>query len=498
MNYCIIGAARSGIAAMRLAFKLNDFVGGEIAEADEIVAEKSSSIFIIDEKDENSFREETISELKNLNIKYHFGEISQEEIKDILKKIDCLIISPGVPPTSPFVQKAQKMKIPVISELEFAFQNLKNPIIAITGTNGKTTTTTLLTFILNKFVPNDLEENVEDESKINAVSAGNIGTPLSEIALKILDNNDETLDENTIIVTEVSSFQLEFIDTFRPKVAIILNITPDHLKYHQTFENYTNTKLKIAKNQTFDDYLILNADDKIIDSKNITEFIKKTNIKSQIYHFSASPVERGIYLAAGKMMDKMQQKEEEIMQIEKIRIPGIHNCYNSMAAGIAAKVWQVTNENIRDSLMEFQGVGHRLEFVKNLYGVDYINDSKATNVNASWYALSSYNKPIIWIAGGRGDNNDYSLLDDVIKKKVKKIITFGEEKDAIYDRYCEIVDCVKKETLNDAVRLAYRTAKNGDLVLFAPACKSFDQFLNFEHRGDVFKQIVNTLKINWN
>lgn len=501
MNYCILGAAKSGLAATRLAYKINS-----------LNSDSQNSISLTELNPEENFVD-VIDELKELNVQYDFGGKAQlpENAESFLKKCDALIISPGVPASSVVVQKAISMKIPVISELEFAYRHLKNPIVAVTGTNGKTTTTSLITFILN-------------HSRKKAISAGNIGLPLSEVALRIIENrhrnelntnssksntnsskefsadffDENTIDENTIIVVEVSSYQLEFIDTFKPNVAIILNITPDHLKYHKTFENYVKAKLKIAKNQTSSDYLILNADDEVLDCKNIAEFQNRTKIKSQIYCFSISPVERGIYIQGENIINSMQQNKEELMQINEIKIPGIHNRYNSMAASIVSKVWQLTNEDIRDSLMQFQGVEHRLEFVKSINGVDFINDSKATNVNATWYALSSYSQPIIWLAGGQGDNNDYSMLDKLVKSNVKKIITFGEEKEAIYSRYSNDVDSTIVDTLNDAVKLASVLAVKRDVVLFSPACKSFDQFLNFEQRGEIFKQSVYMLTLGVN
>ena len=505
MNYCILGAAKSGVAAAQLASTINN------------ISNIHSNIFVRELGNAENFSE-AITVFDAIGVKYEFGSDSQtlEKAEKTLPNFDCLIISPGVPPTANFIKKAQEIGIPVISEMEFAFQNLKNPItnlknpiIAITGTNGKTTTTTLISYILN-------------QAGKTAVSVGNIGLPLSTVVHQILQKkqisqnnsksnsnqilhsnqnlqkNNSEIDENTILVTEVSSYQLEFIDTFRPNIAIILNITPDHLKYHQTFENYINAKLKIAKNQTSEDYLIVNSDDEVLNCKNINEFKNKNNIKSNIYQFSLSQVERGIYILGDKMINKMQQNKEEIMRTQEIKIPGAHNQYNSMAAMVAAKVWQITNEDLRDSLMQFQGVEHRLEIVQTINGVDYINDSKATNVNASWYALSSYSKPIIWLAGGQGDNNDYSLLDKIVASNVVKIISFGEESEAIYSRYSQAIDCDKVATLYDAVKLAHQTAKNGDVVLFTTACKSFDQFSNYEQRGETFKQAVYRLVVRVN
>jgi UDP-N-acetylmuramoylalanine--D-glutamate ligase len=356
-------------------------------------------------------------------------------------------------------------------------QHIHNPIIAITGTNGKTTTTKLTNFILNN-------------ANINSVEAGNVGIPLSEIAIKILKG---IISKDTLIVLEVSSYQLEFIKHFKPQVSAILNITPDHLKYHKSMDNYIAAKLKIAKNQDENDILILNVDDENINCKDVEVFKKKNNIKSKIYKISLSPVDGGIYIHDSKVINSLQQNKEEIMPTKKIKIPGIHNQYNSMAAAIIGKVWQLSNEDIRDGLTKFKGVEHRLEFVRTINGVDYINDSKATNVNATWYALNSYDRPLIWLAGGRGDNNDYLMLDKSVLKKVKLIITFGEEKEVIAKHYGRFMNCIEVNNIYTAITAAYKKAEPNDIVLFSPACKSFDQFMNFEQRGDTFKQAVHQL-----
>jgi UDP-N-acetylmuramoylalanine--D-glutamate ligase len=483
MRYCILGAAKSGVAAAILANTINCNSIKNFNNANLNCANNNSitdSVFVRELLPQENFSNEVML-FDSLGIKYEFGAESQNITKaeTTLPYCDFLIISPGVPSNVPFILTAKRLGIPVYSELELASQHIKNPIIAITGTNGKTTTTTLINYILN-------------HSGINAVAAGNIGVPLSEIATKLL-NKDKSITKDTIIVLEVSSYQLEFIEKFKPSVAIILNITPDHLKYHKTIAHYIDVKLKIARNQDVNDILILNADDENINFNNVEEFKKKNNIKSKIYQFSLSTVNRGIYIADGKVINSIQQAKEEIMTTKEIKIPGVHNQYNSMAAAIVAKVWQLSNENIRDSLNKFNGVEHRLEFVRTINGVDYINDSKATNVNATWYALNSYERPLIWIAGGRGDNNDYSMLDEAVSKNVRKIITFGEEKETIYIRYSEMVCCTKVENIHSAINTAYSTAKQNDIVLFSPACKSFDQFINFEQRGECFKQAVHQL-----
>jgi UDP-N-acetylmuramoylalanine--D-glutamate ligase len=443
MNYTIIGAGKSGLAAALLAKELG------------------YGIFLSELKPVDDFRE-TYNQLIKYNIPFEFGKNSESVLET-----DCIILSPGVPPTAPIIQEAEKRNIKIISELEFAYRHLTNPIIAITGTNGKTTTTTLTSFILNN-------------AGRKAIPCGNIGTPLSSFVDKI--------SSDTILVAEVSSFQLDRIEKFRPQVAAILNITPDHLYYHGSMENYINSKFKIFSNQIEKNLLILNNDDPLV-----AEAAKHT--KSEVAMFSLNPMQQGIYIIDGRLVVrfKEQHEEEEIMLVNEIGIPGAHNVYNSLAAAAAARAFEVRNENIRDSLMAFTGVEHRLEFVRTLDGVDYINDSKATNINATWFGLSSYCKPIVWIAGGRGDSNDYSKLDLLVRKNVKAIIAIGEEQDAIFNHYCTMVRCIKASSMEDAMNEARRQAEDGDIVLFTPACKSFDMFFNYEHRGHVFKEIVNNL-----
>ena len=472
MKYCILGAAKSGVAAAVLANTINHINFANNSSATNLVFVRELLA------KENFF--DSVKLFDSLGIKYEFGAESQTQIKaeTTLHNYDALIISPGVPSDAPFILVAKQIGIPIYSELEFASQHINNPIIAITGTNGKTTTTTLINFILNN-------------ANINSIEAGNIGIPLSEIATKILNKN---ITEDSVIVVEVSSYQLEYIEKFKPSIAVILNITPDHLKYHKTMQNYINAKLKIASNQNENDILIINADDENIDCRDVEKFKKQHNIKSNIYKFSLSSVNRGMYVADGKIIYSLHKiKEEEIMQTKEIKIPGVHNQYNSMAAAIVAKVWQLSNEDIRDGLKKFSGVEHRLEFVKTINGVDYINDSKATNVNATWYALNSYDRPLIWIAGGRGDNNDYLMLDKSVLQNVKHIITFGEEKEAIFSHYNGLVNCIQTDNIYTAVNTAYKKSVKDDIVLFSPACKSFDQFMNFEHRGECFKQAVHQL-----
>jgi UDP-N-acetylmuramoylalanine--D-glutamate ligase len=444
MKCTVIGAGKSGIAAALLAKR------------------KGYEVFLTEVKSKDFYLKE-IAELEQVGIEYEFGSNSEFA----LLNSELVITSPGVPPNSILIKLAELQKIPIISELEFAYQFIKNPIIAITGTNGKTTTTTLIDFILNN-------------SGKKAVTAGNIGLPLSELVDKI--------DDETIIVCEVSSFQLDRIQNFRPNVAILLNITPDHLYYHKTMENYIGAKFKVFANQKENDLLIINSDD--------SETKKAENLTNgDVAFISIKNEVRGSFAKGNNLVINYpnQHKEENIMLLEEISIPGLHNQYNSMAAALAARYFEVSNENIRDSLMAFKGVEHRLEKVRVLDGVEYINDSKATNVNATWFALSSYNCPIIWLAGGRGDSNDYSELDELVNKNVKVIVAIGEEADAIFEHFCTKIKVIKEDSLFDAVNTAKKESEPGDVVLFTPACKSFDMFLNYEHRGDVYKDVVNSL-----
>ncbi len=405
--------------------------------------------------------EQQHQELMRLGIPNEFGSHGSSVFD-----CDTIITSPGIPPQSAVIQEAERLGIPIISELEFAYRSCRNPIIAITGTNGKTTTTALTAYILN-------------QSGHNAVACGNIGLPLSDLVL------DAPSDQ--IFVAECSSYQLDRTVQFRPQVAAILNISPDHLAYHGTVDNYVKAKWKISSNQGASDTLILCADDPLAASGSST-------VKSHVLWISAQhPVQPGMYVRAEDIVLVSEHKEEILMQRGELRLPGVHNVYNSMAAALAARAFEIRNEDLRDSLMSFSGVEHRLESVRVVYGVEYVNDSKATNVNATWYALQSYTKPIILIAGGRGDNNDYSLLDDVVRKNVKCIIAIGEEQEALFQHFCTIIRCIKSSSLDDAVHQAQQQAMGDDVVLFSPACKSFDMFMNFEHRGQVFKEIVQSL-----
>jgi len=442
MRVTIIGAAKSGIAAAELAQR------------------QGHNVFVSDAKPEESIAS-AVAHLHDLGINYETGAHT-----DAALKADLIVLSPGVPPTNPLRIEAERLGIEVIGELEYASRFLNNPIVAITGTNGKTTTTALTAHVLQGCGK-------------KAVTAGNIGTPLSSLVGNVSDD--------TIIVAECSSYQLDTTVNFHPRVSMILNITPDHLSYHGTFSQYVDSKWKIVRNQNADDVVILNADDAhAANAASVT--------RGMVRLFSVGHDVDGAFIRGGEIIlrDK-QHSEETLMSLRRLGLPGVHNAANSMAATLAARAFEVRNEDIRDSLMSFNGVEHRLENTRIIKGVRFVNDSKATNINATWYALSSYDRPIVWIAGGRGDNNDYASLNDLVADNVKAIVCIGEEADAIFNHWCTTKRCVKVASLEEAVRASMDIAQGDDVVLFSPACKSFDMFANFEERGRAFKQFVNQL-----
>jgi len=442
MRITIIGAGKSGLAAAELAVR-----NGE-------------TVFVSDAKSvDNSV--EAAAFLGEREIASEFGGHT-----DAATKAELIIVSPGVPPTNPVRMEAQRLGIEVIGELEYASRFLINPIVAITGTNGKTTTTALTAHVLN------------DAGK-PAMSAGNIGTPLSSLVGNI--------NPATIIVAECSSYQLDTTTSFRPHVSMLLNITPDHLSYHGSFQQYVESKWKIAQYQQANDIVVLNADD--AHTANASSVAR-----GMVRFFSLLTEVDGAFVRGGEIILRDQQHNEEIlMPLRRLGLPGAHNTANSMAAALAARAFEVRNENIRDSLASFNGVEHRLENVRVHKSIRYINDSKATNINAAWFALSSYDHPVIWIAGGRGDNNDYGVLDDLVSENVKAIVCIGEDADTIFNHWCTTKRCVKVASMEEAVHAAADLAAKEDVVLFSPACKSFDMFANFEERGRAFKAAVASL-----
>ena len=378
---------------------------------------------------------------------------------------DLIVVSPGVPVDAPPLVQARSLGETVIGEVELAAQFLPGPIVAITGSNGKTTTTTLTGEILTT-------------AGFPALVGGNIGTPAISLA--------ERAKPGTLIVLEISSFQLETIESFRPKVAVVLNVTPDHLDRHRTFEIYADAKARIFENQQPDDCAVLNADD-----PTCVAMAKKT--RSQVFWFSRQKeVERGAWVRAGNIVFRDASGQREILQVSEIPLKGAHNLENVLAAVSAAVLMGCAPEKIRSAVHDFKAVEHRLEFVASIRGVDYYNDSKATNVDATIKALESFPANIHLILGGKDKGSDYTVLNDLLRKRVKRVYTIGAAAAKIESQIVG-AEVLQSETLENAVRKASTLAEPGDVVLLAPACASFDQFKSYEHRGRVFKDMVRAL-----
>ena len=392
----------------------------------------------------------------------------EKHTEDLILNADVVMKSPGIPDKSPIVKKLLEKGIPVISEIEFAAPFTDATIIGITGSNGKTTTTMLTHHLLKS-------------AGLNVGLGGNIG---KSFAWQIADNKYDSY------VLELSSFQLDGIVDFKPHIAIITNISPDHLdRYDYKYENYIDSKFRITMNQTEDDYLIYDSDDEAIN-----EWFKTHTTKAKLIPFSLTKIfSEGAYIKNNKMEIKINQ-EEFTMDTEHIALEGKHNMKNAMAATSVAKLMQIRKATIRESLSNFQGVEHRLEKVLKIQNVQYINDSKATNVNATFFALDSMNTPTVWIVGGVDKGNDYNELMSLVREKVKAIICLGVDNKKIIDVFGNVVDMmIEVSNMDDAVRMAQRLSEKGDTVLLSPACASFDLFENYEDRGNQFKQAVKNL-----
>src|SRR6266581_2991380 len=379
---------------------------------------------------------------------------------------DLIVVSPGVPVDAPPLVQARALGEAVIGEIELAAQFLPGPIVAITGSNGKTTTTTLTGEIMTA-------------AGLPALVGGNIGTPAISLA--------ERAKPETAIVLEISSFQLETIQTFRPKVAVVLNVTPDHLDRHRTFEVYVDAKARIFENQQSSDFAVLNADD-------LTCVAMGARTRAQVFWFSRQKeVQHGACVREGNIVFRDDSGQREIMQVSEIPLKGAHNLENILAAVCAGALMGCAPERIRQAVSDFKAVEHRLEFVTTIRGVDYYNDSKATNVDATIKALESFPANIHLILGGKDKGSDYTVLNDLLRERVKRVYTIGAAAEKIESHIKGAAEIVHAETLDNAVRRAAAVAQTGDIVLLAPACASFDQFDNYEHRGRVFKEVVHTL-----
>ncbi|MDD2385322.1 MAG: UDP-N-acetylmuramoyl-L-alanine--D-glutamate ligase [Bacteroidales bacterium] len=443
----ILGSGESGTGAAVLA-ALQDF--------DVFVSDKSS----IEEKYKKV--------LKEYNVQFEENQHSPE----LILNADEVIKSPGIPDTVPIVVKLLESGVPVISELEFAARYTQAVKICITGSNGKTTTAMLTYHILQK-------------ARLNVGLAGNIG---KSFAYQVATENFD------YYVIEISSFQLDNMYQFKSELSILLNITPDHLdRYDYKFQNYVDSKFRILQNTSNKESFIYCSDD-----ETIIKEIKKRNITTTQFEFSQTKksVENGAYLnkTENEINYISNNKQQMTMQIDDLAIKGKHNVYNSMAAGIIAQCLNIRKDIIRESLIDFRNVAHRLESVISVHGIKFINDSKATNVNSVWYALESVESNIVWIVGGIDKGNDYSILTDLVKSKVKAIVCLGKDNTALHKAFGDIVPkIVDTGSMLEAVRTAYYLGKKDDTVLLSPACASFDLFDNYEDRGNQFKLAVRTL-----
>jgi UDP-N-acetylmuramoylalanine--D-glutamate ligase len=440
----ILGAGESGVGVALLA------------------KQKGYDVFV---SDGGAIKEKYKQELFDNKIEFEEGNHSIEKILNA----DEVMKSPGIPEKNEMVKAIRENAISIISEFELAYRfKGTSKIVGITGSNGKSTCTSLLYHICKT-------------AGLDCALVGNIGY---SIAKQMAENPKQ------VYIAEISSFQLDDIKTFRPDIAILLNITEDHLdRYEYKFENYINSKFKIVQNQTLNDYFIYNLDDEVITNK-LIELKPNTN---PLPFSMKQEVKKGGYIKGDQMMLRIQE-ERVSMSIYDFALKGKHNNYNTMAAGIAAATLGIRKEKIREAVKDFQTLEHRMEFVATVRGVEFINDSKATNVNSTWFALESMNKPTVLILGGTDKGNDYTLMEDLIKQKVKAIICMGVDNKKIIAAFKDIVPSILvTSSAKEAVNTAFKISTKGDVVLLSPACASFDLFKNYEDRGRQFKDAVKEL-----
>ncbi len=439
----ILGAGESGTGSAMLA------------------KQKGYDVFV---SDKSEIKKKYKDVLSNLGIAWE----ELQHTSELILNADEVIKSPGIPPTTSLVVKIKELGIPVISEIEFAGRYTSAKMICVTGSNGKTTTASLIYHILQK-------------AGYSVALGGNVGHSFAKL---VAEKSYE------YFVLELSSFQLDDMYDFRAHIAVITNITPDHLdRYDYKIENYAASKMRITQNQTSEDALIWCIDDPISRTE-----IEKRKIEAVQYLFSIKQkVTTGAYLNNSEVIIN-PNNNPLTMNIEELALQGKHNAYNSMAAGIAARLVEVRKETIRESLSDFQSVEHRLELIGRINNVDFVNDSKATNVNSTWFALESVNTPIVWIVGGVDKGNDYSQLFEMVVAKVHSIVCLGTDNSKIIAAFGDKVEnIVEAGSAQEAVNLSYRLAKKGDTVLLSPACASFDLFENYEDRGQQFKKAVRSL-----
>lgn len=450
-SYVILGAGRSGFGAAKLLSK------------------NGAKVFLSDNSPLDKLMYFDGKSLDDNNIPYEIGGHT-----DKIYDYDVFVKSPGIPMSNPVIEKALSLNKRVISEIEVAFWFCKCPVVAVTGTNGKTTTTVLT---------GEIFKNAGIDTKV----CGNVGLAFSEVVA--------SAKKNSVVVLEVSSFQLESIESFKPAVSMFLTFTADHIDWHGSMDNYMAAKLKVNMNQNNGDVIIFNFDDEKIREQqpgfnaNSLGFSSKENLEN-------TALVTGCYVNGSEIIyfDRNSNEQSVIMQKDDIFIRGNHNLLNSLAAISAAKSFGVSNVVIENTLKIFKGVEHRIEPVRELNGVKYYNDSKATNFDSLYVALESFPRNIVLIMGGKKGDNKFELVEDFIVNRVKKLYAIGQSKNAIKDYFSGKVDLELAETLDEAVVKSFGFAEKGDVVLFSPGYKSFDMFDNFEHRGSEFKKSVNNLK----
>ena len=455
----VVGGARSGLAAARL------------------LARKGASVFLTDRDPASEGAE---AQLDAANVAYEFGGHTDRALET-----DVLVVSPGVPTTAPLVQSALRQHVPVVGEIEVASWFCPGPIVAVTGSNGKTTTTTLL-------------DHVFETARRAHVTAGNIGLAFSEVV--------DTMDADTVAILEVSSFQLDHIDTFRPHIAVELNVTPDHLdRYNGDVEAYAAAKFRLFENQRAGDWLIYNADDDRV--RTAAEAASASGVTLLPLSIERE-LTTGGFVRDGQLIlslpsapssesSPLSVTHDNLMPSSDLALRGRHNLYNSLASAVVARAMEIRSDVVRESMTSFEGVPHRLETVRTVGGVTFVNDSKATNVNAVWYALESFadrDGRVVLIAGGKDKGNDYGPLKRLVEQKVRGIVAIGEGADTVETELGPHTErTVHASTMEEAIQYALLLAEPGDTVLLSPACASFDMFENYEDRGNTFKRLVHAL-----
>jgi len=463
-NVTVVGLARSGIGSANL---LNEF---------------GAQVTVTDRKKEEELREL----LPNLDPSVRLVLGSHPD--DIFLNARMIIVSPGVPLDIGPLVLAKSKEIPILGELELAYEVIGNQsgFLAVTGTNGKSTTTALLDYMMRK-------------GGFRTMLGGNIGNALTEEIRKNLSLKNEDERDIDYVVAEVSSFQLESIKEFKPKVATIVNITPDHLDRYHSLKEYSDAKARIFENQDVDDFLVLNRDDPETMRVYKDKFKVQSSKFPKIFFFSRKEAVKGIYSKKGIVHcsfdgSELNARHFELIRVEEIKIQGVHNLENAMASSAMALLAGCSVDAVRDSLREFPGLEHRLEFVRELDGVSYFNDSKGTNVGAVMKSLESFSRPVVLIAGGRDKAGDFSQMREAVRKRAKTLVLIGEAKEKIRKELGDLTETSIAENLREAVEMSRGKAIQGDVILLSPACASFDMFDDFEDRGRQFKKIVMELR----